>query len=206
MIILGNMVTEKRIKNKLDFIELVNPNEFDINNIILPTLIIGYENAKNLLGDKLRILDRKVSDNLFWTFGKTEKRIYYDEDILNFYKSIINNLLHNIEYRSISLFKLSLTDLKRLYTKITTYTNYIFSSYHTIYIYDKGNVVFGLSYDEFEYANVDRKKILKLIMSNKNNVVELNDSFLSLETQKVFREHKYLYPYLMSQDKIKQKS
>ena len=75
---IGRIIT----KNKLESSTL-----FDITSSLkkvnddIPTLIIGWNNAKTIYGDNLDILDKKISKNLYWTFSKREKRNDYENDI-----------------------------------------------------------------------------------------------------------------------------
>ena len=61
-------------KSKLDIEPFFNVVD-DENKLIdgIPTLIIGWDSVKSLYGD-INILDKKVKDNIYWTFGKRERR------------------------------------------------------------------------------------------------------------------------------------
>jgi hypothetical protein len=53
-----------------------------LDNIIqdLPTLIIGWDIVKTINPD-VDFIDKKLSDNIFWTFKKSERRDIYQEDL-----------------------------------------------------------------------------------------------------------------------------
>ena len=61
-------------KSKLDIEPFFNVVD-DENKLIdgIPTLIIGWDSVKSLYGD-INILDKKVKDNIYWTFGQRERR------------------------------------------------------------------------------------------------------------------------------------
>ena len=48
----------------------------------LPTLIVGWKKTKELFGDKVSILHKKIEDNLYWTFNEGERKVDYETDIL----------------------------------------------------------------------------------------------------------------------------
>lgn len=197
MLPLAYIVSDKKIKNNLEFVKVISVKDFNIDNIELPTIIVGFENAKVILKDKLSVLNRKISDNLYWTFWKTERRNYYEEDLIKFYHFVLDKLKNDIPYQSINLFKLSLTEIKRLISTLLNNKNYIFISYHTIYIYN-GNIIYGISFDELEYCLINRKKVISLLYRNNNNVITNTDTFIPQGVKYLFKEYKYLYAYLLS--------
>ena len=77
----GNIVTTSKIDNE-NFKICRKLDTIDSN---LPTLIIGWENTKELLGDKVSILHKKIDDNTFWTFSAKERLVDYEKDLKNVY-------------------------------------------------------------------------------------------------------------------------
>ena len=80
---IGNIVSQVDIKADKLF-NLIK----DINKIEpeLPTLIIGWEFVKVIYGDnKPSILEKQISENVYWTFTKKERRVDYEEDIKKYY-------------------------------------------------------------------------------------------------------------------------
>ena len=55
---------------------------------------------------KLDILEKELEPGVFWTFKKSESRSDFEQDLKNFYKYIFNNILNNINYYYINIFKL----------------------------------------------------------------------------------------------------
>ena len=64
----------------------------------LPTLIIGYQNAQKWVKDYNILKKWYPEQNLYWTFGKTERKYEYDEDIDKFYNISIEKIYENIKY------------------------------------------------------------------------------------------------------------
>ncbi len=109
---LGYIVSKNKIKEKFSFIEVVSEYEM-IKDKDKPILIVGLEEARKH-ASSFSIIEKKLGDNLYWTFGKREKKIDYDKDIEKFQEFVINKYINSIEYHYINLLKLSLKSIKRL--------------------------------------------------------------------------------------------
>ena len=68
----------------------------------IPTLVIGWEYTKKNFSEA-NILDWRIDNKTFWTFGNRERRQRYEETIIKFRKYVINNLVKSIKYKYISL-------------------------------------------------------------------------------------------------------
>ena len=197
---LGYIVTDKKIKEKLDYIDIIQPKNYVESEIHLPTLIIGFDNARNFLGDRFNILENQVNDNLYWTFWKTEKHTIYDRVLSKFYEDVFNGLKNQVKYQSISLFRLSLSSIKRLVNLLRKQKNYIYIGYKTLYVYNpnnKNNTIFGISFDELDYVGIKKDKVVSKILDMSNNVIEKNDYFLSNNIKNILKSSKFIYPYLI---------
>ena len=109
---LGYIVSTSKIKGLDDFVGLVN--DVSLADPTKPILIVGLENAKKY-SDNFSILNKKLSENVFWTFKKTEKREFYERDVEEFSKYIIQNVLNTIKYYYINIITLRYSKIKRLY-------------------------------------------------------------------------------------------
>ena len=89
-----------------EFIKVTNnKNNLDYS---LPTLIVGKHNAKEIIGENnLQYLNRKVNDNLFWTFGKTERRDEFEKDVKKFNELITSQKYFKVK-TSFAFFTLSI--------------------------------------------------------------------------------------------------
>jgi len=168
-------------------------------NITSPTLIVGWELVKRLFPNQ-SILDKKIKDNLFWTFTKNEKRVEYDKDIIAFYRLILDNIiLNNLEYYFFDIFKVSLFKIKNLINLIKSDIDkhiYIYASSFIYLYYEK--YVIGISIEDLEYIGVSKDKILKLLYKNKFNHIFYNTDFISMNIWKVVSYNKVIIPYLHS--------
>ena len=85
---LGYIVSKKKIKNVVDFVGVVNSVE-DIDDPTKPFIIIGLNEAKEI-SPNFSILNKVLDVDVFWTFGKTEKRTEHERDLENFYKYVLD--------------------------------------------------------------------------------------------------------------------
>ena len=99
MEIIGYIVTKNKVNNILPCIKIVSSFS-GIEDKTKPILIIGLEEAKKH-ASSFSILQKQISDNIFWTFGKREKRTDYEKDIESFQeyvlKSVLNTLKKNLK-------------------------------------------------------------------------------------------------------------
>lgn len=196
MNILGTIISKRKLNENIGFVEVVNDINL-INDKTKPILIIGYKEAKKLY-PTISILNKQIDDNIYWTFGKTEKKYEYDKDIKWFYEFIITSALKNIKYFYINILKVKYSNIKKLINILNNNEiKYIYINNNIIYIY-YNNYILGLSLEITDYLNIDRNKIINKIKKNKKNIIKYSDSFLDLSLKKVINNKKYVIPYFMS--------
>ena len=192
---LGYIVTDRKINNVKDFVGVVN--DISLADPTKPVLLVGIENAKKNIKD-FSILKKKVNDNLFWTFKKTEKRVDFENDIDYFYNYIINNITSNIKYYYINILKLRYNKIKKLYNILFSgEKKYIYISNNMLYILYNGNIL-GISISIMEYMKIDIKKFFRKLYSNKNNIICTNASECVKSIKAEIGNKKYVIPYFMS--------
>lgn len=193
--ILGYIVTDRKLKNIDGFVEQVG--DISLADPTKPILIVGWKKAKE---DKRysTILDKQLDENVFWTFSKTESRSDFEDDLENFYSIIYNNILNNINYYYINIFKLKYNNIKKLYNIILNKEKIknIYLSKELLYIPHEGKVL-GLSLSVLEYCGIPMKKILDRIKSNGINIIEDDRKFI-FKLSKQFGNKKYAIPYFIS--------
>lgn len=142
----------------------------------LPTIIIGLQNAKNMI-DNFNILDKKYEKNmLWWTFSKTERRTDYDKDIMDFHNYCIENIVNKIKYHYINYVDLTYNKAKKLLNYINGNKKkaYYIDNNKFIFIYDcektdNNKNIYGFSLNTCVFFGIQKNKILSLIRNNKNN-------------------------------------
>ena len=111
---IGNIVSTTNINVSEDFNVVQS-----LDDIIqgLPTLIIGWDYVKKNYPN-YDIIDRKLSDNLFWTFKKTERRDFHEEDIYKFVLNTYAGIVKNITYHFVDPFMLTRKSIIKILTKL----------------------------------------------------------------------------------------
>jgi hypothetical protein len=158
-----------------------------LDNIIqdLPTLIIGWDIVKTINPD-VDFIDKKLSDNIFWTFKKSERRDIYQEDLYNF-----------ITYSFIDLITLTDSEIKESFNNIKKCKKSATYQYNDmIYVYCD-NTIYGIDLKLVKYLDYDVKKTIEKI--KKNSFVFLSGDQILIEYKDIIEsldnEVKYV-PYL----------
>lgn len=192
---LGYIVTDRKISNVKEFVGVVD--DISLADPTKPVLIVGIDLAKKYI-DNFSILDKKVNDNLFWTFKKTENRVDFENDLNYFYNYIIYNIYKNINYYYINILKLKYNKIKKLYNILfSTNKKYIYISNNIIYLLYNKNIL-GISITILEYLKIDMKKFFRKLYSNENNVICTNASDCVKSIKSEIGNNKYAIPYFMS--------
>lgn len=192
---IGRIISRSKNIETIDFVDITN--SYDSIDYNVPTLIVGKEFAEEIFGkEKIKVLDKKIDNNIFWCFGKFERRDEYESSLNEFNNYIISELLNSVDYTFFSIFNHNLTDKKNLISFLKNESKkiiYILDDH--IYInFDKK--VLGLSLKEFEYVGLDRNKILRMIYGNKSNYIIENDCFLSKKFKSLIGDNNIVIPYL----------
>ena len=193
--ILGYIVTDKKLKGIDGFVEQVD--DISLADTTKPILIVGWKKAKKH-PKYSTVLEKKLDENLYWTFGKSESRSDFEEDLKIFYNIIYNNILNNIIYSNINIFKLKYNSIKKLYNIIlnSEKNKNIYLSKNMLYIPHEGKVL-GLSLSILEYCGIPSDKIVNKIKSKGINIVEDNGKFI-FKLSRQLGNKKYAIPYFIS--------
>jgi hypothetical protein len=157
----GNIVTQSKI-NVDKYFNVVD----SMNNIIhgLPTLIVGWDIVKTI-EPYADFIVRKLSDDIFWTFKKTERRDIFENDLYDFIHYSYNLLIDDIDYKFIDLIQLSEIELKDTFKTIKNNTNVIgYIHENMLYIYSE-KIVYGLDLKLVSYLEFNLTEILGKIKS-----------------------------------------
>lgn len=192
MIKIANILTNGNFEDEL--YNVTSKKDGLINGI--PTLVIGWEFCKNCYGD-VDILDRKIDEMTYWTYGKREKRDRYDETTSWFKDFAVKRLIKSIEYKFINVITISGESKDSFYGIFEGRKPTSYFSGEMCYVNRIGeNRVYGFSLRDFKYIGVDTKKIVSFVYSN-SVVVNKND-ILSPENKSYFSCCKYVMPYILS--------
>ena len=196
MVILGYIVSKNKIKETFDFIDVVSDYSM-VKDKDKPILIVGLEEARKI-ASSFSIIEKKLDNNLFWTFGKREKRLDFEKDVEAFQEYVIKKNINTIQYHYINLVKLKLHSIKRLIKIINNSDEkYFYFKNNMIYLYYK-DIVASVSTDILSLFNVSKKKIFNIIRGNKKNIIFTNDNKISSKIKRLIVNKQYVIPYLLS--------
>jgi phosphoglycerate-specific signal transduction histidine kinase len=190
---LANIVSDTNISVSDDF-KVVGSLE-DISEG-LPTLIIGYQKIKTLYPD-FDITTNKISDNVYWTFRKNEKRDKYEEDLNWFIKKVYSDLINNLSYVFVDPIQYKRKTLLKIIRKIYNSDNIIsYEHDNMIYIYCN-KIIFGIDLKLLSFIGVDFNKIKNKIKSISAVFLEKNQILIEYKNTISFFDDKMRYlPYL----------
>lgn len=155
----------------------------------VPTLIIGLDNAREKI-DNFNILVKRYNDNmLWWTFGKTERRVDYDKDMTDFHRFCIDRIItHDYQYHFVNLVNMTYSSAKKYieFVRNCKEKRYFIDKDKFIFIYFKENGnnfrhICGFSLNTSSFLGISKEKIIKLVENNPFNRKILN--FYSIPNQ-----------------------
>lgn len=194
----GYVVSDRKLDDLREYVGLVK----DVSSAdpTSPILIVGLKKAKEYAGDKFSILNKRISENVFWTFSRVERRQDYEKDILLFYKFIINNIINNINYYYINFYKLKYNRFKILYNILfnKNINKFIYLKHDMVYLYYDNNHVLGFSLKMLSYIGISKKKIYLKIKNAPNTVINFDSSEIPMMFKTDIKNSDYVIPYLMS--------
>ena len=194
--VIGYIVTKNKIENILSCIKVVSSYR-SIEDKNKPILIIGLEEAKKH-ASSFSILEKKIGEKMFWTFGKREKRTDYEKDIEKFQEYVLKCALNEIKYYYLNILTVKYHKIKKLIEIINNADEKIFYVDKKMFYMYYNNYVLGMSVDILEYLGVKKKKILNIIQKNEKNKVFFNDFKFNYKIKKLIESKKYITPYFLS--------
>ncbi len=164
----GNIVTNSKIDIE-NFKVCRKINNIDSN---LPTLIIGWENTKELLGEQVSILHKQIDTFTFWTFSPKERKSEYEIDLDSFISKCYNSFGEHLPYVYLDLLMGSRKINFRIIRKILSLKNPItyISDSNMVYIYGE-NIIFGIDLNVVSLFEEKYEKILNKVKNLQNNTL-----------------------------------
>lgn len=192
---LGYILSNKKIRGLENFIEVSN-NIDDIINKGKPILIVGLELAKQY-SSNFSILNKRISENMFWTFDKMERKSDFDKDLDAFYDFVIKKAISQINYHYINIFSLGYNKTKKIINFIrSNKIKHIFIYDDMIYLLIDNNVL-GISIKKMEYCGIDIKKVFSICYSNNKNIIFNNYFKLDNKIRHKINNKKYSAVYFL---------
>ena len=194
---IGNIVTDSTANQQNYLFNVVN--DMTLIDDTLPTLIIGYDNAKKYIKN-YSILKKSYDNNMLqWTFTKRERRSEHNNDLDAFKEFCILRNVKNIKYSYVDIINYSLSRIKKFIKYLrSTDVKYCFITRNSnfIFIYSKKyGIVWGLSLTLCEYMGITKKKVINKIRLNPYNNIIQDISVISEDIRKkVGNNTHYLLP------------
>lgn len=156
----SNIVTTDKLPTWVTEHSFVYSSLEEITNT-LPTLIIGWDITKSNYPNT-SILDKKISDNLYWTFKLSEKRGEFEHDIKSFIKKSYDDLISKIKTYNIDplFYKVNSTELflKKI-NNLSGSTGYLCDN-KVLYIY-RDNKIFCVDIELLRFINFDSELVVE---------------------------------------------
>ena len=96
---IANILTDKLFSDS-ELYNVVSSKDSLIEGI--PTLVVGWEFAK-LNYPKVSVIDWKIEDGVYWTFGNRERRSAFEDRTKKFKEMAINQFIKSVEYRNVNI-------------------------------------------------------------------------------------------------------
>lgn len=191
---IGNIVTDNIIKDN-DFKVCTS---IDLIDETLPTLIIGWKLVKEMYGDNVSILHKKINQRTYWTFNKRERKIDFENDLELFKDFCIESFGENIPYVYFDILYGKKSINYRIIRKLLSLKNPItyIDDNGMVYIYSE-NIIFGIDLNILDFFKGKKDKVIKKLKNIKNNVFANNEIFNSNGDLLIkVKNKKRLIPYI----------
>lgn len=191
---IANIIT----KSRLDVGEYINVTK-DITKVDLtiPTLIIGWAMVKELYPNA-DILNKQISETVYWTYSNREKRQEYEPDLAKFIKNAFSRLETSIKYTFFNVLTNPLSRNKCLLKYINSpITKIVYITDKHIFIYDSKQVT-GISLSDLEFYGFERERIIDILKRNSYNRLVFSDSFLNFKIKRSIGDNGKIVPFLYS--------
>lgn len=175
---IGRIITTTKLDGLSDFIEVTKDSStIKDRDTKIPTLIIGYKNAEGICGG-IRMTNKRIGNNLYWTFSKRERRVDYEPDLDKFLTVVSDFLLKFCKYEYLDPITWT-DDQKSEFLEMITSNKrkvlYITDSMYYVY-YPKDNKVYGMSTEILKYLGL-KESIDESFSEDSTTIVRESDFF-----------------------------
>jgi len=166
MILIGNIVSENELTSIPKNFKIFNFNDWEDNG--LPTLFVGWSLTKNKFPET-SILNKKISNNLYWTFSTQEKRNIFETDIKDFIRKTYDDFIKKIKIFSLDPVILKINSTDELINKLQNFKKsftYLYGD-GMIYIYNDTKII-TIDLNLLKFISFDDQKVLKYLKEETN--------------------------------------
>ena len=139
------------------------------------------------------MLNKKIGNNLYWTFSKRERRVEYEPDLNKFLVTVSDFLMKFCQYEYIDLITINeekRNELSEVISSSKRKVVYTTDSMYYIY-YPTNNKTYGISKEVLKFLNYSDEKMMERF--NNPSVTIISDSDFS-ETK--IAKSKFVLPLL----------
>ncbi len=175
------------IEEKLPYIDLVSCYKFNNNllneiNLTIPTLFIGYYETL-LLYPRIKILDKKINDNIWWCLNKEQDLINYFEELRHFEEKIINYYDNKVSYIHLNLIQYTKEECIKLLENCNNYKT--FENNRSIYVFNQvESIIVCIDKQHFNY--IDNDLLIRIKDICKVKTISIRDDKLLSRFIKMF--------------------
>jgi hypothetical protein len=169
---IGNIYTDNKFFDKTLYNVGCDINKID-NNI--PTLIVGYELAKKF-STNFNILEEKIDENIFWTFGKMEQRNVFEKSFDKFQNLCLCTLKNKTKYSFFNVLTQPQNEKLKFFDKIKSSEHCVYTVINDMIYFntDYEDCVIGMSLRDIDYASKNKNILLSQIKSMENTTMTPN--------------------------------
>ena len=190
---LGRIISKRPIADLPEYIEVSDTFVDDG----VPTLVVGKKVTAELFGpESMKVLDKRIRGEVYWTFSKFERRTDFEDDVKWFVDHTVQLADAGLQYYFVNIFTESLTFLKKFIRYVrSAKTKSVYNNGVHLFFYS-GKQVIGLSLDDCEYAGISKEKILSKVERNPYNHLFTASEFVTPTMSASVRNNDKLVPYI----------
>ena len=191
---LGNIVSKNKITAPIDFNVVTSIDDIDAE---LPTLVVGYDYVNKNYPD-FDILDISLSENVYWTFKRTEKRDKFEKDLSWFISKTYNELVKDLVYISVDPIQQKKRTILKIIRKIYSLNDKVtYIDDNMVFIYSD-KLIFSLDLKLYKFIGINTEKLINKLKSNSRLNVTNEDIGKEEKDILFFLNNKKMYvPFLI---------
>lgn len=151
--------------------------ELPSDGVDVPVIYIGMDKTGRILEDRgvdINLIDRRISDNEFWTFTKKEHRTYHATDLIDFRSYCYDLVIREVKYEFIDPLLMTEDAHDKLFAKIKNSEHLISINVGDMVFLFNGDITYGMNILFYQFMGVDRERFL-------NRVKKISTDFLNTE-------------------------
>jgi len=193
--VLGNIIYNGNLEFNDNF--KYYPTIDSVEDKNLPTLFIGYSKTKELY-PKIKVLDRKINNLIYWTFNKNENTKIMSNDMFNFMVKCHYEYIKQLKYIFIDPITNNKNILKKIYLKISTSkTIKLFEDKNKMFYLNVDDLIFGIDLNFFEFIGFDGVKLKNNLINKSTVYSDYNNINSEIKLFNDIVEDKKFTPFLL---------